>query len=77
VAVGHLYNDTFMSLRLGPNVFLGVDELDRLDGVVGDHTAASSRKAHQSLERRADLEVLSRVTGARRSARGGQYHRYA
>ncbi len=65
VAAGHLYNDTFMSLRLGPNVFLGVDELHRLDGLVGDQTAAIfTESITNPLSDVPDIEVLSRVARA-------------
>jgi cystathionine beta-lyase/cystathionine gamma-synthase len=65
VAVGHLYNDTFMSLRLGPSVFLGVDELDRLDGVVGSHTAAIlTESITNPLSDVPDIEALSRAAHA-------------
>jgi cystathionine beta-lyase/cystathionine gamma-synthase len=72
VAVGHLYNDTFTSLRLAPrlendapNVFLGVDELARLDGVTGDQTAAIlTETITNPLSDVPDIEVLSRVARA-------------
>lgn len=72
VAVGHLYNDTFTSLRLAPrleneapNVFLGVDELDTLDGLVGDQTAAIlTETITNPLSDVPDLDVLSRVARA-------------
>lgn len=66
VAVGHLYNDTYQTLRLGPNRFLGVDELDALDDVVGDQTAAIlTETITNPLSDVPDLEVLSRVAKAR------------
>jgi len=72
VAVGHLYNDTFTSLRRAPrleneapNVFLGVDELDRLGGLVGDQTAAIlTETITNPLSDVPDIEVLSRVARA-------------
>jgi cystathionine beta-lyase/cystathionine gamma-synthase len=73
VAIGHLYNDTFESLRLAPratgelpNRFLGVDELDSLDGLVGDQTAAIlTETITNPLSDVPDLAVLSRVAQAR------------
>ena len=73
VAVGHLYNDTFTSLQRAvpreneaPNAFLGVDELDRLDGLVGDQTAAIlTESITNPLSDVPDIEVLSRVARAR------------
>jgi cystathionine beta-lyase/cystathionine gamma-synthase len=72
VAVGHLYNDTFTSLRLAPrpadeapNVLLGVDELDRLDGAVGEQTAAIlTETITNPLSDVPDLELLSWVARA-------------
>jgi cystathionine beta-lyase/cystathionine gamma-synthase len=47
IAVGHLFNDTYESLRLAPrkpgeepNRFLGVDEMDQLPGAITGQTAA-------------------------------------
>ncbi len=66
VAVGHLYNDTFVSLRLGRNVFLGVDELERLDDLAGNQTAAIlTETITNPLSDVPDLEVLSRIARAR------------
>jgi cystathionine gamma-lyase len=72
VSVGHLYNDTFTSLRRAPrleneapNVFLGVDELDRLGGLVGDQTAAIlTETITNPLSDVPDIGVLSRVARA-------------
>jgi len=72
VAVGHLYNDTFTSLQHAPrleneapNVFLGVDELDRLDGLVGDQTAAIlTETITNPLSDVPDIGVLSRAARA-------------
>lgn len=62
VAVGHLYNDTFQTLRLGPNLFLGVDELDALDALVTDQTAAIlTETITNPLSDVPDLEILSRI----------------
>lgn len=44
VAVGHLYNDTYQTLRLGPNRFLGVDELDESTDLSTTTPRRSSRK---------------------------------
>jgi cystathionine beta-lyase/cystathionine gamma-synthase len=73
VAIGHLYNDTFVGLRLAakgpneaPNVFLGVDELDRLDESVGPQTAAIlTETITNPLSDVPDLGLLSRVARAR------------
>jgi cystathionine beta-lyase/cystathionine gamma-synthase len=73
VAIGHLYNDTFESLRLArrgageaPNIFLGVDELDSLDGLVGDQTAAIlTETITNPLSDVPDLAVLSRAARSR------------
>ena len=73
VAIGHLYNDTFEGLRIArrapgelPNRFLGVDELDSLDGCVGDQTAAIlTETITNPLSDVPDLAVLSRVARAR------------
>jgi cystathionine beta-lyase/cystathionine gamma-synthase len=47
VSIGHLYGDTFDSLRFAPrgpgeeeNLFLGVDEMDKLEGAITAQTAA-------------------------------------
>ncbi len=65
VAVGHLYNDTYQTLRLGPNRFLGVDELDELDGLVDDHTAAIlTETITNPLSDVPDLDLLSRAARA-------------
>ncbi|MGD0726974.1 MAG: PLP-dependent transferase [Spirochaetia bacterium] len=72
VAVGHLYNDTFNSLRLAPrleneapNAFLGVDELDRLDALVTDQTAAIlTETITNPLSDVPDLALLSGVARA-------------
>ena len=73
VAIGHLYNDTFETLRLErraageeTNRFLGVDELDALDGCVGGQTALIlTETITNPLSDVPDLEVLSRVARAR------------
>jgi cystathionine beta-lyase/cystathionine gamma-synthase len=66
VAVGHLYNDTFQTLRRGQNLFLGVDEMDALESSVGDRTAAIlTETITNPLSDVPDLEVLSRVARAR------------
>ncbi|MGO9308567.1 MAG: PLP-dependent transferase [Spirochaetia bacterium] len=65
VAVGHLYNDTYQTLRLGPNPFLGVDEMDRLDGLLDAQTAAILTEAITNpLSDVPDLELLSRAARA-------------
>lgn len=62
VAVGHLYNDTYQTLRLGPNKFVGVDELDAFEGIVSDRTAAIlTETITNPLSDVADLHLLSRV----------------
>ena len=73
VAIGHLYNDTFESLRLAPradgeqpNRFLGVDELDSLEKVVGDQTAAIlTETITNPLSDVPDLAVLAAMARAR------------
>jgi cystathionine beta-lyase/cystathionine gamma-synthase len=66
VAVGHLYNDTFQTLRLGPNRLIGVDELDALDDLVSDQTAAIfTETITNPLSDVPDLDVLSRVARSR------------
>jgi len=74
IAVGHLFNDTYETLRLAPrrageepNVFLGVDELDRLSEVMTDQTAAIlTETITNPLNDVPDLEVLGRAAAARR-----------
>jgi cystathionine beta-lyase/cystathionine gamma-synthase len=62
LAVGHLYNDTFQTLRLGPAVFVGVDELDALEGMVGNRTSAIlTETITNPLSDVPDLAVLSRI----------------
>jgi cystathionine beta-lyase/cystathionine gamma-synthase len=66
VAVGHLYNDTYQTLRLGPNQFLGVDEMDKLETIVGDQTAAIlTETITNPLSDVPDLDELFRVARAR------------
>jgi O-acetylhomoserine (thiol)-lyase len=65
VAVGHLYSDTHQSLRLGDAHFLEVDELDRLEGLVGGETAAIfTETITNPLSDVPDLDVLARVARA-------------
>jgi cystathionine beta-lyase/cystathionine gamma-synthase len=65
IAVGHLYSDTYQTLRLGANRFLGVDEVDALDGLVTEDTAAIlTETITNPLSDVPDLEVLSRVARA-------------
>jgi cystathionine beta-lyase/cystathionine gamma-synthase len=65
VAVGHLYNDTYQTLRLGSNAFLGVDEMDKLDELVDDHTAAIlTETITNPLSDVPDLDLLSRAARA-------------
>lgn len=65
VAVGHLYSDTFQSLLLGKNLFLEVDELDALEGSVGDQTAAIfTETITNPLSDVPDLQALSRTARA-------------
>jgi cystathionine beta-lyase/cystathionine gamma-synthase len=65
IAVGHLYNDTFQTLRQGPAVFIGVDELDALEGMVSDRTAAIlTETITNPLSDVPDLAVLSRIARA-------------
>jgi cystathionine beta-lyase/cystathionine gamma-synthase len=62
IAVGHLYNDTYQTLRLGPNLFLGVDELDSLETRMSDQTAAIlTETITNPLSDVPDLELLSKV----------------
>jgi cystathionine gamma-lyase / homocysteine desulfhydrase len=66
VAVGHLYNDTYQTLRLGPNTFVGVDELDALEGLVSGTTAAIlTETITNPLSDVPDLDLLSRVARSR------------
>jgi hypothetical protein len=66
IAVGHLYSDTNESLRLGNAVFLGVDEIDALPGLVDDQTAAIfTETITNPLSDVPDLDALSRVARAR------------
>jgi cystathionine beta-lyase/cystathionine gamma-synthase len=73
VAIGHLFNDTFTGLRTAPrlpgeepNVFLGVDELDRLDGAIGGQTAAIvTETITNPLGDVPDLALLARVARER------------
>jgi cystathionine beta-lyase/cystathionine gamma-synthase len=62
-AVGHLYNDTYQTLRLGPSLFLGVDELDSLEGLMDDHQAAAilTETITNPLSDVPDLELLASV----------------
>jgi cystathionine beta-lyase/cystathionine gamma-synthase len=63
--VGHLYSDTYQSLRLGDAHFLEVDQLDRLDRVVGEQTAAIfTETVTNPLSDVPDLDVLARVAHA-------------
>jgi cystathionine beta-lyase/cystathionine gamma-synthase len=65
VAVGHLYNDTYQTLRLGPNLFLGVDELESLEGLMNDQTAAIlTETITNPLSDVPDLETLASVAKA-------------
>lgn len=76
IAVGHLFSDTFDSLRLAPlwpgdepNIFLGVDELDRLPGVMTDQTAAVlTETVTNPLNDVPDLAVIARAAGERKVA---------
>jgi len=62
VAVGHLYNDTYQTLRIGETVFLGVAELERLGDAVGSETAAIlTETITNPLSDVPDLRLLSRV----------------
>jgi cystathionine beta-lyase/cystathionine gamma-synthase len=73
IAVGHLFNDTYESLRLAsrrpgeePNVSLGVDELERLADSLTDQTAAIlTETIANPLNDVPDLEVLARAAAAR------------
>ena len=66
IAVGHLYNDTYQTLRLGQNIFVGVDELDSLDGLVTDQTAAIlTETITNPLSDVPDLDRLFRAARAR------------
>ena len=66
LAVGHLYNDTYQTLRLGPNTFLGVDELDSLDGRATDRAAAIlTETITNPLSDVPDLDLLSRAARSR------------
>jgi cystathionine beta-lyase/cystathionine gamma-synthase len=66
IAVGHLYNDTYQTLRLGPNIFVGVDELDSLDGLITDQTAAIlTETITNPLSDVPDLDQLFRAARAR------------
>ncbi len=65
VAVGHLYNDTYQTLRLGSNHLLGVDEMDRLEALVDDQTAAIlTETITNPLSDVPDLPLLSRIARA-------------
>ena len=69
IAVGHLFNDTYQTVRLAPrrpgeepNVFLGVDELDRLPRVIGKQTAAIlTETVTNPLNDVPDLPLLARA----------------
>ena len=74
ISVGHLFNDTYESLhqaarRTGehPNVFLGVDELDRIMDVITDQTAAIlTETITNPLNDVPDLALLARAAEVRR-----------
>jgi cystathionine beta-lyase/cystathionine gamma-synthase len=73
VAVGHLFNDTFESVRLAPrkpgeepNRLLGVDEMDQLAGAVTDQTAAIlTETITNPLNDVPDLPLLARLAKER------------
>ena len=66
VAVGHLYNDTYQTLRLGPNRFAGVDEREALAGLVSDQAAAIlTETITNPLSDVPDLDLLSQVARSR------------
>jgi len=69
IAVGHLFSDTYESLRLAPrrpgeepNRFLGVDEMDQLPGAVTGQTAAIlTETITNPLNDVPDIPLLARV----------------
>jgi cystathionine gamma-lyase len=66
VAVGHLYNDTFESLRPGGATFLGVDEMDALEASLRpDTTAILTESITNPLSDVPDLALLSHAAHAR------------
>jgi cystathionine beta-lyase/cystathionine gamma-synthase len=65
VAVGHLYKDTYQTLLNDANQFLGVDELDLLEGRINENTAAIlTETITNPLSDVPDLDLLSRVARA-------------
>lgn len=70
ISIGHLYSDTYTTLRDAPaaegvpgNVFLGVDEVERLPVVISEHTGAViTESITNPLNDVPDLDFIAEIT---------------